>query len=39
MAGRPGQLEASLKGVGVEGFIYAGSDVPATLQAVHARLT
>jgi methylmalonyl-CoA mutase len=39
MAGRPDQLEASMKGAGIEGFIYAGSDVPATLQAVHARLT
>ena len=33
LAGRPGELEAMLKAAGVGGFIYAGCDVLATLQA------
>jgi len=35
LAGRPGELEEALKAAGVRGFIYAGCDVVATLQAAH----
>ena len=35
LAGRPGEHEASLRAAGVRTFIYSGSDVLATLQAVH----
>ena len=35
LAGRPGEQEAALKTAGVEGFLYAGCDVLATLKAAH----
>ena len=35
MAGRPGELKAALDAAGVQGFIYAGCDVLATLRAAH----
>jgi methylmalonyl-CoA mutase len=35
LAGRPGDLEAALKGAGVTTFIYVGCDVLSTLQAAH----
>ncbi len=38
LAGRPGAHEAALKKAGVDGFIYAGSDVLAALQQIHATL-
>ena len=38
LAGRPGELEASLKAAGVQDFIYAGCDVLATLRAAHDSL-
>jgi methylmalonyl-CoA mutase len=38
LAGRPGQIEASLKAAGVQEFIYLGCDVLATLRAAHANL-
>lgn len=38
LAGRPGDHEAALKKAGVDGFIFAGSDVLAALQQVHATL-
>lgn len=38
LAGRPGDLEASLKAAGVDDFIFMGLDVLASLQAAHARL-
>ena len=38
LAGRPGNLEAALKTAGVQGFIYVGCDVVATLTAAHASL-
>ena len=38
LAGRPGELEGTLKQAGVKGFIYVGSDVLATLQDVYAIL-
>jgi methylmalonyl-CoA mutase len=36
LAGRPGQLEASLRAAGVGTLIHAGCDVLATLRAAHA---
>ena len=39
LAGRPGDLEATLKASGVQGFIYVGSDVVATLREAHAKLS
>jgi methylmalonyl-CoA mutase len=38
LAGRPGELEAALKSAGVQDFIYAGSDVLATLRGTHDNL-
>lgn len=38
LAGRPRELEAALKAAGVQSFIYADCDVPATLKAAHAIL-
>jgi methylmalonyl-CoA mutase len=38
LAGRPGELEAVLKGAGVQEFIYVGCDVLATLRAAHDNL-
>jgi methylmalonyl-CoA mutase len=38
LAGRPGEQEAALKEAGVEGFLYAGCDVLATLKAAHAMI-
>ena len=38
LAGRAGDLEAALKGVGVEDFIFLGCDVLAMLRAAHDRL-
>ncbi len=38
LAGRPGDLEDSLKAAGVEGFVYAGGDVLAFLKAARAAL-
>jgi methylmalonyl-CoA mutase len=38
LAGRPGEREAALKKAGVDGFIYAGSDVLAALQQIHGIL-
>lgn len=39
LAGRPGEHEASAwKKAGIGGFIYAGSDVLAALQQIHATL-
>ncbi|MGI8527439.1 MAG: hypothetical protein ACR2K5_14950, partial [Pseudolabrys sp.] len=35
LAGRPGELEASLRQAGVETCIFMGCDVVATLQAAH----
>lgn len=35
LAGRPGDLEAALKGAGVTTFIYVGCDVLSTLTAAH----
>ncbi len=39
LAGRPGELENSLKQAGVETFIFMGCDVVATLQTAHDKLT
>jgi methylmalonyl-CoA mutase len=39
LAGRPGELEAALKASGVQGFIYVGCDVVATLREAHGKLT
>jgi methylmalonyl-CoA mutase len=36
LAGRPGELEATLRSAGVDTFIYIGCDVVATLAAAHA---
>jgi methylmalonyl-CoA mutase len=36
LAGRPGELEATLRSAGVDTFIYMGCDVVATLTAAHA---
>jgi methylmalonyl-CoA mutase len=38
LAGRPGDLEAALKGAGVEDFIYVGCDVLSALGAAHRQL-
>jgi len=38
LAGRPGELEAALKGAGVKTYIYAGCDVLSTLQAAYDTL-
>ena len=38
LAGRPGELEAALKASGVQGFIYVGCDVVATLREAHDKL-
>lgn len=38
LAGRPGELEASLRAAGVTDFIVAGGDAPATLTAAYAKL-
>jgi len=38
LAGRPGAHEAAWKKAGVDGFIFAGSDVLAALQQIHATL-
>ena len=38
LAGRPGEIEAELKGAGVRDFIYVSCDVVATLQAAHDML-
>ena len=38
LAGRPGELEADLRAAGIEGFVFAGCDVLATLRQVHATL-
>jgi methylmalonyl-CoA mutase len=35
LAGRPGELEAALKGAGVSSFIHVGCDVLATLTTAH----
>ena len=38
LAGRPGELEASLRGADVSDFIVAGGDALATLTAAYARM-
>jgi methylmalonyl-CoA mutase len=38
LAGRPAELEATLKAAGVQDFIYVGCDVLATLRAAHDKL-
>jgi methylmalonyl-CoA mutase len=38
LAGRPGDLEASLKAAGVDEFVFMGLDVLASLKAAQARL-
>jgi methylmalonyl-CoA mutase len=38
LAGRPGQLEAGLRAAGVGGFIVAGGDALATLQAAYDKM-
>ena len=38
LAGRPGDLEASLKAAGVDDFVFMGLDVLASLRAAQARL-
>ena len=38
LAGRPGDLEAALKSVGVEDFVYAGCDVLAVLRTAQHQL-
>jgi methylmalonyl-CoA mutase len=38
LAGRPGEIEAELKGAGVQDFVYVGCDVVATLQRAHGIL-
>lgn len=38
LAGRPGDLEASLRTAGVNDFIFAGGDALATLQAAYANV-
>jgi methylmalonyl-CoA mutase len=35
LAGRPGELENTLKDAGVSAFIYMGSDVLETLRTIH----
>ncbi len=39
LAGRPGELEATLKAAGVNTFIYVGCDVLSTLTAAHDTLS
>ncbi len=38
LAGRPGQLEADLRAVGVQSFVYEGCDAVATLNAAYDML-
>lgn len=38
LAGRPGDLEATLTQAGVSGFLFAGGDLLATLKAAHAAV-
>jgi methylmalonyl-CoA mutase len=38
LAGRPRELEAALKSVGVQDFVYAGCDALTMLQGAHASL-
>ncbi|MCW5682933.1 MAG: methylmalonyl-CoA mutase subunit beta [Pseudolabrys sp.] len=38
LAGRPGEHEAAWRAAGIDTYIFAGGDVLATLQAIHARL-
>ncbi|MEA2870627.1 MAG: methylmalonyl-CoA mutase, partial [Hyphomicrobiales bacterium] len=38
LAGRPGELEATLNSAGVQDFIYVGCDVVAVLTRAHALL-
>jgi methylmalonyl-CoA mutase len=38
LAGRPGELEATLQQAGVKGFIYAGCNILATLQIIYTIL-
>ena len=38
LAGRPGEIEPTLKAAGVQDFIYAGCDVLAVLQQAHREL-
>jgi methylmalonyl-CoA mutase len=38
LAGRPGELEPTLKEAGVKAFVFMGSDVLSTLQAAHDSL-
>jgi methylmalonyl-CoA mutase len=39
LAGRGGELEAALKGAGVDDFIFIGCDVLGVLSALHARVS
>jgi methylmalonyl-CoA mutase len=39
IAGRPGATEASLRAAGIDGFIYVGCDVVATLAALLETLS
>lgn len=38
LAGRPGDLEATLKAAGIDDFVFMGLDVLASLKAAQARL-
>jgi methylmalonyl-CoA mutase len=38
LAGRPGEREQALRAAGIEGFVFAGCDVLAALQAAHALI-
>ena len=38
LAGRPGDHEAALRAAGIEGFVFVGCDVLATLRQAHATL-
>ena len=38
LAGRPSEREQALRAAGIEGFVFAGCDVPAALQAAHALI-
>ena len=38
LAGRPGEIEPTLKEAGVQDFIYAGCNVIAVLQQAHREL-
>jgi methylmalonyl-CoA mutase len=38
LAGRPGEIEATLKDAGVRDFIYVGCDVLAVLRTAHREL-